>query len=97
MILVQLTEAIEATRDVSPYTNYVYGFLVLMLLVACGVFYYDRKYWQEKYIKNQEDTVVILHDVSKYLTEDAKGKVSEDIKELANKIENLTNELRRGK
>jgi predicted negative regulator of RcsB-dependent stress response len=91
-MLLQLNEAISATKDLSPYNAAAYGFVVLLLLVACYILYKQWKYWQDKYTHSVEKTVTLLNDVNKHLADNE--STSQDLQDIKRVITEIQFDIR---
>ena len=88
----QLDDALEVTKDLSPYNPAVYGFVILILIVVGYVFYKQWMYWQNKYTNNMEKTIGLLNEVNSHLENNS--VTTEYVKSLKDELQNIKNDIR---
>ena len=91
----QLDDAVEITKDLTPYNPAVYGFLILIIIVVAYVFYKQWMFWQQKYIGTMEKTLKLLNDVNAHLENNS--LTTEYVKGLKDELRNLKDDVRNRK
>jgi hypothetical protein len=85
-------EIIQITKDISPYNTAAYGFVVLLLLIGCYVFYKQWMKWQDKYITSINETIKLLGEVNKHLDKSENNDLC--LREIKFEIEKLQDYVR---
>lgn len=75
IILLQAETLLENADKVSPFSEYVYGFLVLLLVAALVFVWKQAQSWQKAYIELNEKALVIFEKISHGYEEDKELKI----------------------
>jgi len=86
IILLQAEALLKGAEKVTPFSAYVYGFLVLLLVVALFFVWKQAMAWQERYLTLNDKALVIFEKISNGYEMDRELK--KEIQELIHLIKN---------